>query len=154
MTLRLESSAFREGEPIPRKYTCEGQDTSPALSWSGLPDGSRGLALICEDPDAPGGIWYHWAIFDIPVTENGLSEGFPAKERVGTIRQATNSFRHIGYGGPCPPPGHGPHRYRFRLFAVSVDRLDVPAHPTCAAIGAAARKLALEETVLSGSYQR
>lgn len=154
MTLRLVSSAFRDGERIPRNHTCEGGDVSPAFSWSGLPNGCRSLALVCEDPDAPSGTWYHWAVFDIPATTSELPEGFPANERVGDIRQATNSFHRIGYGGPCPPQGHGSHRYRFRLFALSVDRLDVRAHPTCPAVAAAASQHALAETVLTGLYKR
>lgn len=154
MTLYLESPAFRDGGRIPRRHSCEGDDLSPALTWSGLPAGCRSLALVCEDPDAPGGTWHHWAIFDVPASERGLREGMPTDERVGAMRQAINDFRRVGYGGPCPPPGHGPHRYRFRLLALAVKQLDVPDRPTCKAVAAAAGRQALAETVLTGRYER
>ncbi len=107
MTLCLQSPAFGEGDPVPMRHSCEGEDVSPALSWRGLPEGCRSLALVCEDPDAPGGIWYHWAIFDIPAETRELADGVPPQDRLGAMRQALNSFHRIGYGGPCPPPGHG-----------------------------------------------
>jgi len=154
LTPRLVSPTFRDDARIPSIHTCEGGDVSPALSWSGLPNGSRSLAFVCEDPDAPTSTWYHWGVFDIPATTSELPEGFPVNRRVGVIRQATNSFRRIGYGRPCPPPGHGPHRHRFRLFALSVDRLNFSAHPTCPAVAAAASQNALAETVLTGLYER
>lgn len=154
MTLRLQSPAFKDGDPVPRQHSCEDADISPALSWSGLPDNCRSLALVCEDPDAPGGIWYHWAIFDIPAGTHDLAEGLPAKDRIGVMRQAVNSFHRIGYGGPCPPPGHGRHHYRFRLFALPAEALNVPTKPSCAMVEAAAKKLAIAEALLVGTYQR
>lgn len=121
MALELTSSAFKEGEPIPRRHTCEGEDLSPPLEWTVPPVGTRSFALIADDPDAPGGTWVHWVIYNLPPDLRGLSEGVPIKEQLANqARQGLNDFRRIGYGGPCPPPGK-PHRYYFRLYAL--DRL-------------------------------
>ncbi|QDV35613.1 YbhB/YbcL family Raf kinase inhibitor-like protein [Tautonia plasticadhaerens] len=124
MTIRLESSAFEEGADIPRRYTCDGEDISPPLSWSGVPDSARSLVLICDDPDAPRGTWTHWVLYDLPPGASGLPEGLPADEAVRfasggsdhDARQGKNDFRKAGYGGPCPPSGT--HRYFFRLYAL------------------------------------
>jgi Raf kinase inhibitor-like YbhB/YbcL family protein len=129
----LTSSAFVPGGSIPSRYTCDGEDHSPALSWSAPPDGTRSLALILDDPDAPGGRFIHWLAWGVTPGEAGLADGQAAP------LEGRNDFGTIGYRGPCPPRGHGPHRYRFRLHAVSGDlRL---------AAGASVREL--EET-LSG----
>ncbi len=122
MTIPIESPAFIGGGTIPKLYTCDGKDISPPLAWSGVPEATRSLALICEDPDAPRGTWTHWVIFDIPATVKGLGEGIPTKERVTVAdggepaRQGTNDFGKIGYGGPCPPSGT--HHYIFRIYAL------------------------------------
>lgn len=118
MTLQIRSSAFSEGGMIPRKYTCDGEDLSPPMAWSGVPEGTKSLVLIADDPDAPMGTWVHWVIYDIPPTLDGLPEGVaksPSVQGVGT--QGTNDFRQIGYGGPCPPRGPA-HRYFFKLYAL------------------------------------
>jgi len=154
MALRLTSSAFSDGARIPLRHSCEGEDLSPPLSWSGPPPDCRSFAILCEDPDAPGGTWRHWAIFDIPAAATGLAEGIAVAERVGPYRQGMNDFRRTGYGGPCPPRGHGPHRYNFRLLALDVDRLELPAKPGFEAIVATARRHALAEAVLTGTYAR
>jgi Raf kinase inhibitor-like YbhB/YbcL family protein len=104
----LTSSAFTEGGTIPRRYTCDGQDRSPSLSWTG----SRSLALILDDPDAPGGRFIHWLAWGIPPDTGGLAEGEAAP------LEGRNDFGTVGYRGPCPPRGRGPHRYRFRLHAL------------------------------------
>ncbi|HVO42328.1 MAG TPA: YbhB/YbcL family Raf kinase inhibitor-like protein [Aggregatilineales bacterium] len=117
-TLSLTSSSFAEGQPIPRRFTCDAENVSPSLAWDGVPPNTRSLALIADDPDAPAGTWVHWVIYNIPPTLTGLAEGVPATDSVlaGTA-QGTNDFRRIGYGGPCPPAGK-PHRYFFKLYAL------------------------------------
>jgi Raf kinase inhibitor-like YbhB/YbcL family protein len=123
-TIRLESPSFQEGGTIPRVHTCDGKETSPPLSWSGVPEGTRSLALIVDDPDAPGGTFNHWVLFDLPPDLKELKEGIPTKGEVpltpggGTARQGTNDFDQFGYGGPCPPKGS--HRYFFVLYALDV----------------------------------
>jgi len=124
--LELISTAFSEGQPIPQKYTGEGADVSPPLSWSGLPDGTQELALICDDPDAPTAEpFVHWVIYGIPAAATGLPEDFSgaesrAPELVG-VAEGENSFGDTGYGGPMPPPGDGKHRYFFKLYALDSD---------------------------------
>lgn len=121
-TLQLKSSSFQAGTDIPRKHTCDGNDVSPALSWSGAPVGTRAFALIADDPDAPGATWVHWVIYDLPVETKELAEALPATETLTNgAKQGINDFHKVGYGGPCPPPGL-PHRYFFKLYA-----LDAPS---------------------------
>jgi Raf kinase inhibitor-like YbhB/YbcL family protein len=108
----LTSSAFTEGGTIPRRHTCDGEDRSPPLSWTAPPTGSRSLALILDDPDAPGGRFIHWLAWGIPPDTGGLAEGEAAP------LEGRNDFGTVGYRGPCPPRGRGPHRYRFRLHAL------------------------------------
>jgi hypothetical protein len=114
MAIQLSSAAFSPGAAIPRKYSCDGADVSPPLAWSGVPDGTRSLALIVDDPDAPRGTWSHWIVFRLPPATNSLPEGGPLP--AGTLT-GRNDFRRTGYGGPCPPPGTS-HRYFFRLYAL------------------------------------
>ena len=121
MALELKSSAFLNKEYIPRKHTGVGPDVSPALSWSKIPKGTEKLALVCDDPDAPGGDWVHWVIYDIPEEIFSLDEGIPDNTVLEKgIKQGRNDFGRIGYGGPMPPPGK-PHRYFFRLYALDAD---------------------------------
>ncbi len=154
MAFRLTSPAFAEGGRIPTRHSCEGDDASPPLAWDGAPEGTRAFALICSDPDAPAGTWYHWAVFDIPAAARRLDEDFPTDGRVGDIRQAVTDFRRTGYGGPCPPRGHGVHHYRFRLMAVDVERLAVAASPDCRDVEAEASRHRLAECALTGLYSR
>jgi len=124
MTFQLESSAFENGKTIPRKYTCDGEDVSPPLTWKGAPEGTKSFALICDDPDAPLMTWTHWVVYGIPVSVDWLLEGLPKTKIVaGGIKQGSNSGRRIGYSGPCPPGGKA-HRYYFRIYAVDAD-LDI-----------------------------
>lgn len=117
MPFRLTSPAFAEGADIPRQFTCDGQDVAPELTVSDPPAGTRSFALIMDDPDAPHGTFTHWLAYDIPTG------GAPLQAARGkTLR---NGFGRQGYGGPCPPPGHGPHRYYFTIFAVDVESLAV-----------------------------
>jgi Raf kinase inhibitor-like YbhB/YbcL family protein len=121
--MELKSSAFKDGADIPRKYTCDARDFSPPLSWSRAPAGARAFALIVDDPDAPGGTWVHWVIYDLPPGLEKLPEGVPATETLTNgAKQGVNDFHKVGYGGPCPPPGL-PHRYFFKLYA-----LDAPTN--------------------------
>lgn len=116
--VEIKSPAFENGAEIPRRHTCDGGDVSPALSWSGAPNGTKAFALVADDPDAPGGTWVHWVIYDLPANAKELAEGVAATETAaGGAKQGVNDFRKIGYGGPCPPPG-APHRYFFRLYAL------------------------------------
>jgi len=148
--LLLISDAFDEGGDIPRRFTCDGANVSPALHWAGAPADTRGFALLCDDPDAPAGVWRHWAVYDLPATLTDLREAVAPD----AFAQGVNDFRRVGYGGPCPPHGHGVHHYRFKLLALSADRLDLPRHPPCHEVEAAARRALLSEAVLVGCYRR
>lgn len=118
MALVLSSSAFNDKERIPRKYTGDGADISPPLKWEGVPDNTKGIVLICDDPDAPAGTWDHWILYDITPEGTNLEEGIPSGEVVaGVGKQGRNDFGNLGYGGPAPPRGK-PHRYFFRLYAI------------------------------------
>jgi Raf kinase inhibitor-like YbhB/YbcL family protein len=115
---RISTAAFADGATIPMRYTCGGVDVSPALNWSEPPEGTASLALILEDPDAPGGTWYHWLIWNIPGHSGGIREHMAATgELPGGMVQGRNSFGKLGYGGPCPPHGQT-HRYIFHLYAL------------------------------------
>ena len=104
MSIEVTSSAFTEGSAIPVRHTCDGEDVSPPLSWSGVPQETRGLALISDDPDAPGGTWVHWVYYAIPADANGLPEGIADTESLPDgAMQGRNDFKRTGYGGPCPP---------------------------------------------------
>ncbi|MGQ0666543.1 MAG: YbhB/YbcL family Raf kinase inhibitor-like protein [Nitrospiraceae bacterium] len=118
MAFELSSPAFRDGDPIPRRYTCEGEDLSPPLHWTVPPAATKSFVIIADDPDAPVGTWVHWVIYDIPLDLRGLTDGIPASDHLpnGAL-QGLNDFKRIGYGGPCPPPGK-PHRYYFKLYAL------------------------------------
>jgi Raf kinase inhibitor-like YbhB/YbcL family protein len=113
-TMTVTSTAFKEGEMIPKKYTCDDRDVSPQLAWANVPAGSKSIALICDDPDAPVGTWVHWVVFNIPATATGLAEGVTSLP-AGTL-QGLNDFRKLDYGGPCPPGGT--HRYFFKVYAL------------------------------------
>jgi Raf kinase inhibitor-like YbhB/YbcL family protein len=149
--MKLVSSAFAHGAAIPRRFTCDGEDISPPLQWSDAPEGTRSFVLLCDDPDAPSGTWHHWAAYDIPPTVMELVEGVGRKTK---MKRAVNDFRKTGYGGPCPPHGHGPHRYHFRLLALSTDHLRAQTDATCPAVEREARKFTLAEATLVGWYER
>jgi Raf kinase inhibitor-like YbhB/YbcL family protein len=144
----LTSSDFVEGQPIPRVHSCDGADQSPALNWDDPPTGTRSLALVMDDPDAPGGTFRHWGAYDIPSTTRSI----PAGSAVG--KQALNGFGNSGYGGPCPPKGHGPHRYRFKLYALNVDSLAVSANAKVEQVEAEAAKHQIGVAQLTGTYER
>ena len=129
MTLELSSTAFRNGETIPKQFTADGRNVSPPLKWAEPPAGTRSLSLICEDPDAPRGTFTHWVLFNLPADARELSEDIPNERTLKDgARQGTNDFGKVGFGGPAPPPGK-PHRYFFRLYALDTT-LDLPAGAT------------------------
>lgn len=147
----LESPAFNAGETIPRRYTCDGDDVSPELSWQDAPAGTRSFALIVDDPDAPGRTFTHWILFDIPSDRTSL----PDAQQPGDIGTSGNSdFRKTGYGGPCPPPGRGPHRYFFKLYALDVDTLGLPAGAPRAKVEQAMQGHIIGQAQLMGRYER
>jgi hypothetical protein len=151
--MQLTSSAFRAGGNIPRKYTCDENDVSPQLRWRNAPAGTRAFALIADDPDAPGGTWVHWVIYDLPANVKEIAESVPATEVLTNgAQQGINDFRKVGYGGPCPPPGP-PHRYFFKLYA-----LDAPTglkpRATKQQLLDAIKNHILGEAELMGRYKR
>jgi Raf kinase inhibitor-like YbhB/YbcL family protein len=151
--VQLTSPAFPNGSAIPRRFTCNGQDLSPPLEWREAPAPTRSFVLLCIDPDAPSGPWHHWAVYGIPPERTMLVEG--AGGGGGKpLEQAVNDFRRTGYGGLCPPRGHGPHHYRFELLALAVERLTPPTRPQCRDVARQARRHALAEAVLVGTYER
>ena len=153
MTIKITSSSFAEGEPIPPKYTCDGENISPALSWDKAPAGAKTSALICDDPDAPVGTWVHWVLYDLPATIKDLREATETKEELPTGgRQGRNDFKQIGYGGPCPPKG-GPHRYYFKIYALDVE-LNLKSGATKSEVENAMKGHILAEGKLMGTYQR
>ncbi len=150
--MRLTSSAFAEGAMIPVKYTCDGQDVSPPLTWSDVSAGTAALALICDDPDAPVGTWVHWVVFNLPPDIGGLPEGVPPDKTLkGGGVQGTTSWRRVGYGGPCPPSGT--HRYFFRLYALD-GPLSLTSSATAKDVQAAMKGHILAEAQLMGRYRR
>lgn len=119
MGFAIESTAWRAGETIPKKFTCDGADVSPPLEWKSAPAGTQSFSLVAEDPDAPSGLFTHWMIYDLPANATSLAENQPRQKELGNgARQGRNSFGKVGYGGPCPPPGPA-HRYFFRLYALN-----------------------------------
>ena len=153
MAFELRSSAFQADQRIPKKYTCEGLDVSVPLNWTQAPAGTKALALIGDDPDAPGGTWVHWVVYDLPPGLTHLSEALPGKDEVeGGGRQGMNDFRRVGYGGPCPPPGPV-HRYFFKLYALD-HPTGLPARATKRQVVEAIKGHILAETQLVGTYSR
>lgn len=145
--MELTSNAFAHGQPIPPRHTCDGEDHSPALSWTDVPDGTTSLALIVDDPDAPRGTFTHWLGWGLDPAAAGLrqGEGAPAEGR--------NDFGETGYRGPCPPPGHGPHRYFFRLHALE-QALDLEAGADRAQLEEALAESSVSIAELMGTYKR
>ena len=147
--LKLSSVAFRDGEPIPSRYTCDGQGASPPLAWSGVPRAAKELALLMEDPDAPNGTFVHWTAWGIDPSTKGLPEGADG----GVLTVGKNSFGDARYGGPCPPEGDDPHRYVFTVYALSGPLgLEEAAGPDD--VREAIGKIALAKGTLTGTYGR
>jgi len=152
MSITLKSTAFENGGMIPSRYTCDGQDISPPLQWSGIPPGTASIALISDDPDAPVGTWVHWVIFNVPPEKGRLPEELPPENVFsdGTT-QGRNDFRRIGYGGPCPPGGT--HRYFFKIYALDT-RLGLKPGATKSDLLRAMKGHILDTGELMGRYSR
>jgi Raf kinase inhibitor-like YbhB/YbcL family protein len=151
MPLKLNISAFPEGALIPALFTCEGADVSPSLEWSGAPDQTRSFAIVMDDPDAPGGIWTHWLLFDLPPSVHSLAQGY----KPGVLGvSGKNDFGKLGYGGPCPPKGHGAHRYFFKLYAIRTSTLGLKAGAARADVDKALRGQILAETQYMARFER
>ncbi len=149
----LQTNAFTPGGMIPKKYTCDGSDVSPELTWTGAPAGTQAFALITDDPDAPAGTWTHWIAWDIPASTTKLPEGVPKNEGLADgTRQGKNDFRRIGYNGPCPPPGKA-HRYFFKLYALGA-RLEVKAGGSRSDLESAMKGHVLGQAEVMGRYGR
>jgi Raf kinase inhibitor-like YbhB/YbcL family protein len=161
MKMKLTSSAFQEGAAIPAKFTGERDDVSPPLAWDGAPEGTKEFALICDDPDAPTAEpWVHWVIYgigpDVRALPEGIKSNTPELSQPITARQGKNSWDSgvtTGYRGPMPPPGHGPHHYHFKLYALDT-KLDVPPSATKSQLENAMKGHVLAEAHLVGTYER
>jgi len=157
--MNLTSPSFQHNQRIPSKFTGEGADVSPALTWEGAPLGVKSFALICDDPDAmsvAGRVWDHWLIWNIPGTTTELPENVARTETVpalGGAKQGLNGWPRIGYNGPMPPPGHGVHHYHFKLYALDTV-LTLPAKATKKQLLEAMKGHALAEAELVGTYER
>lgn len=151
--IQIGSPAFANGDDIPEAYTCKGVDKSPALQWSGIPVGTKALALIIEDPDAPGGTFIHWVVYAIPADRRGLPEDVAKDEVVSGIgRQGITGFGKVGYHGPCPPPG-SPHHYHFRLYALDTE-VDPASSVDASKLEAAMQGHVLGTGEMVGLFQR
>jgi len=148
------SPAFEHGGPIPARYTCDGADLSPPLVFAHVPEGAGALVLAVQDPDAPMGTFVHWVAYDLPKDLKGLPEGVPRGPLVDGFKQAKNDFGFAGYGGPCPPRGHGPHRYFFTLYALDVPELGLAPGAPAREVLAALKGHVLAEASWMGVYQR
>ena len=147
----VTSNVFSEGTAIPIKYSCQGDDVSPPLSWTGVPEGTRSLALISDDPDARG-IWVHWVLYGIPAGAVGLSEAVVATDVAALgAKDGTNDFKRLGYGGPCPPKG-SPHRYLFKVYALDIE-LDLDSGAEKKELLEALQGHVLARGQLMGTYQ-
>jgi Raf kinase inhibitor-like YbhB/YbcL family protein len=149
---KLTSTAFKEGQPIPSTYTCDGVNVSPPLEWSGVPKSARTITIIADDPDTPGGMWVHWVLYNLPADNTGLVENLPATEKLvaGGFHGKTD-FGTTGYGGPCPPSGT--HRYFFKIYALDGD-LSLKAGATKAEVEKAMEGHIVSQGQLMGTYRR
>jgi Raf kinase inhibitor-like YbhB/YbcL family protein len=153
VALQLESNAFAPGETIPQRYTCDGEDLSPSLSWSEPLSETQSLVILCDDPDAPAGTWNHWVFFNVLPTIRSLPEGVPPDQVVeGVGAQGSNSWQRVGYGGPCPPSG-SVHRYVFKIYALDAT-LDLNAGASVKDVKKAMAGHVLVEGQLAGQYGR
>jgi hypothetical protein len=152
MDIKLTSTAFQDGGMIPAKYTCDGANVSPPLEWSGASQTAKSLALICDDPDAPGKTWVHWVVFDLPASRTSLPENVQPQESIaGGGKQGTTDFEKVGYGGPCPPSGT--HRYFFKLYALDTE-LNLDSKTTKNELLKAMDAHILAQGELMGKYKR
>lgn len=150
--MQITSTAFKDGEMIPSKYTCDGKDISPPLQWKDVPQNTKSLVLICDDPDAPVGTWDHWVLFNMPADLPGLEEGIkPEKKFPNGAVHGRNSWGRLGYGGPCPPGGT--HRYFFKLYALDAT-LNLQPGAKKRDVENTMRKHVLAQAQLMGKYKR
>lgn len=154
MAFVLNSPAFADGQAIPAKYTCDGENVSPPLEWRGAPAETRSFVLILDDPDAPSGLFRHWAVYNIPPDRTGLPEGAGSGAAREGLPQGVNDFGQRRYDGPCPPRGHGPHLYHFRLAALDTPHLELPPTIKVAEVWTTARPYMIGEAELVGQYGR
>ncbi len=153
MTLSLKSPAFSEGGDIPQKHTCDAVDASPALNWNEPPAGTKSFSLIMDDPDAPAGTWVHWVLYNVPATNRALPEAVPKDQQLkDSSHQGQNSFKRVGYDGPCPPRGPA-HRYYFKLYALDTN-LSLSAGAGKADLEKAMAGHVLAQGQLMGRYKR
>ena len=149
---QLASNAFVNGENIPIEYTCDGEDLSPMLGWKYVPNGTKSFAIVCIDPDAPGGDWVHWIAWNIPKSWKIMKSGIDPTSQSKFI-QGTNSWGTTGYGGPCPPVGHGPHRYSFVIYALDIT-LNLEASTQIDEFLKTVKDHYIDKSVLVGTYER
>jgi len=154
MPLVLTSPAFADGETLPEKYARADRNISPPLRWDGVPENTRSLALLLDDPDAPGGTFQHWCLFNLSPDREDLPESVETGPERDELRVAKNDFGNTRYDGPQPPEGDAPHRYRFRLAALDVPSISVPASAGAEDIWAEVEKHVIEEARLEGTYAR
>jgi Raf kinase inhibitor-like YbhB/YbcL family protein len=154
MTLTLSSPAFAEGDSIPLKYTRDGENLAPPLRWTGAPDAVKSFLLVVEDPDAPSGTFRHFGVANIPAESDRLAESIDTAPEAAALRFARNDFGNVGYDGPEPPRGHGVHHYHFRLAALDVPHIGLPADVGVERLWQEARKHLIEEAELVGTYER
>ena len=146
--LTITSDAFKDGQPIPEVYSCDGANHSPPIHWSEPPAGTKSLALVIDDPDAPKGTFRHWGVYDIPASARGIGAG----QHIGT--EVNNDSGKPGYTGPCPPRGNGVHHYHFKLFALGVEKLGLGPGGSVADVESAASAHAIAQGELVGTYER
>ena len=147
----ISADGFKEGGTIPDEFTCKGKDISPSLSWEGIPAGTKSISLIMDDPDAPGGTFVHWVLYNIPAGILKLPKGMPSNLTDGSMQGLTD-FGQPGYGGPCPPPGK-PHRYYFKVYALDIN-LNLPPGASKNQLESAMKGHILAKGELMGKYQR
>jgi Raf kinase inhibitor-like YbhB/YbcL family protein len=146
--LQLTSDAFQNGQPIPTEFTCDAANDTPTIKWGEAPAGTRSFALVIDDPDAPGGTFRHWGVFDIPRSARSIGGG----QRIGT--EVKNDKGTMGYTGPCPPKGNGVHHYHFKLFALDTDKLGVAPDAKVVDVENAASQHAIAQGEIVGTYER
>lgn len=147
MAIQITSSAFKEGDRIPRLYSCDDKNISPPISWTGVPSNTVTLAIIMDDPDTPSGTWVHWVLYNLPPDLTSLEQGFSGKGTAGK-----NDFNRMGYGGPCPPKG-STHRYYIKIYALDT-LLDLKAGASKAQVESLMRGHILAQGQLMGKYRR
>jgi Raf kinase inhibitor-like YbhB/YbcL family protein len=152
--LKLESESIIAGEMIPVKYTCDGENVSPALMWANVPEGTESFVIIMDDPDAPAGSFTHWLVFDIPDSVDSLEEEFPEKSQTAGIKEGLTDFGTTGYKGPCPPRSGGAHRYYIWLYALDVETFGLPYGAERSEVEAGMQGHILDQAYIMEEYKR